>query len=278
VLYPASGTFLEASAVGFTGAPTDIPTVLDLDIEEGSLAGLTGDTVALDAIVADSAGVDIGDPIELWLGDGTVVTSKVAATYERGLGLGQVLLPRDVVAPHVQAAFDTHVLVQHAPGADRGAVARALGALDVPNLSVADRAGYPARVDEELELSEWVYRLMAGVLGGFAAVAAVNTLVMVVLDRRREVALLRLTGTTRRQVRAMVRWEALIVAATGVVLGSGIAWLTLNGFARGVTGGAPYVPPTQAIALAAAIVLLVLVATAAPSRVLLRRAPTAGTE
>ncbi len=273
VLYPASGTFLEASAVGFTGAPTDIPTVLDLDIEEGSLAGLTGDTVALDAIVADSAGVDIGDPIELWLGDGTVVAPKVAATYERGLGLGQVLLPRDVVAPHVQAAFDTHVLVQQTPGADRGAVARALGALDVPNLSVADRAGYAAQVDEELELSEWVYRLMAGVLGGFAAVAAVNTLVMVVLDRRREVALLRLTGTTRRQVRAMFRWEALIVAATGVVLGSGIAWLTLNGFARGVTGGAPYVPPTQAIAIAAAIVLLVLVATAAPSRVLLRRAP-----
>jgi putative ABC transport system permease protein len=278
VLYPASGAFLEASAVGFTGAPTDIPTVLDLDIEEGSLAGLTGDTVALDAIVADSAGVDIGDPIELWLGDGTVVTPKVAATYERGLGLGQVLLPREVLAPHVQAAFDTHVLVQHAPGADRGAVARAIGALDVPNLSVADRAGYAAQVDEELELSEWVYRIMAGVLGGFAAVAAVNTLVMVVLDRRREVALLRLTGTTHRQVRAMFRWEALIVAATGVVLGSGIAWLTLNGFARGVTGGAPYVPPTQAIAIAAAIVLLVLIATAAPSRVLLRRAPTAGTE
>ena len=50
------------------------------------------------------------------------------------------------------------------------------------------------------------------------------------------------------------------------------------GFARGVTGGAPYVPPTQAIAIAAAIVLLVLVAAAAPSRVLLRRAPTTGTE
>jgi putative ABC transport system permease protein len=278
VLYSAGGTFLEASAIGLTGAPTDIPAVLDLDIEDGSLASLTGDTVALDAIVADSAGVDVGEPLELWLGDGTVITPRVAATYERGLGLGQVLLAREVLAPHVQAAFDAHVLVQHAPGADRGAVARALGALDVPNLSVADRAGYAAQVDEELELSEWAHRIMAGVLGGFAAVAAVNTLVMVVLDRRREVALLRLTGTTRRQVRAMFRWEALIMAATGVVLGSAIAWLTLIGFARGVTGGAPHVPPLQPIVIAAATVLVVLLANAAPSRVLLRQAPIAGIE
>jgi putative ABC transport system permease protein len=278
VLHAAGDTFIEASAIGLTGAPTDIPTVLDLDIEEGSLAGLTSDTVALDTIVADSAGVDVGEPLELWLGDGTVVTPRVAAIYERGLGLGQVLLPRDVLAPHVQAGFDTHVLVQHAPGADRGAVARALGALDVPNLSVADGAGYAAHVDEDLDLSEWANRVMAGMLGGFAAVAAVNTLVMIVLDRRREVALLRLTGASRRQVRAMFWWEALIMAATGVVLGSAIAWLTLSGFARGVTGGAPYVPPTQAIVIAAATVLLVLLAIAAPSHVLLRRAPTAGTE
>ena len=49
--------------------------------------------------------------------------------------------------------------------------------------------------------------MMAAVLGGFAAVAAANTLVMTVLDRRRELSTLRLVGSTRRQVLRMLRWE-----------------------------------------------------------------------
>ncbi|MER5956455.1 FtsX-like permease family protein [Streptomyces sp. NPDC001939] len=62
--------------------------------------------------------------------------------------------------------------------------------------------------------------VMAAVLGGFAAIAAAGTLVLTVLDRRREVGLPRLSGTTRGQVRNMMRWEALLVAATGLLLGA----------------------------------------------------------
>jgi putative ABC transport system permease protein len=182
------------------------------------------------------------------------------------------MLPRADLAPHVAAAFNSDVLVA-LDGADAAEVRRAIEGLDIPGIVVTDRQGYQAAVDDDLALNNWGNRVMTGVLGGFAAIAAVNTLVMVVLDRRREVALLRLTGTTRRQVRAMFHWEALLVATTAVVLGGAIAMVTLFGFAHGATGTAPYIPPVQGAAIVVGTLALGMLATAIPARVLLRRAP-----
>jgi putative ABC transport system permease protein len=164
------------------------------------------------------------------------------------------------------------VLVAFDETADTGAARAAIQGLNIPGIAVTDRNGYTAAVDDDLELNNWANRVMTGVLGGFAAIAAINTLVMVVLDRRREVALLRLTGTTRRQVRAMFRWEALLVATTAIVVGGAIAMVTLYGFARGVTGTAPYVPPAQGAAMVAGTVALGMLATSIPARSLLCRA------
>lgn len=275
-LYRAGGSLDSASVLGVTGDPGRLPRVLQLGVKSGALSDLTGDgtTVAVDAMLADTMKVEVGSRISLWLGDGTTVRPRVVATYGRGLGLGQLLLPRAAVAAHAATAYDTQVLVHDAPGADRAAVERGVARLGVAGLTVTDRAGYRAQADKDLELNAWANNVMAAVLGGFAAVAAANTLVMTVLDRRREVALLRLAGTTRRQVIGMVRWEALMVAAAGLLIGSAIAWITLVPIARGLTGAAPYIPPPTALGVTAGAVLLVLVSTALPARALLRTAPT----
>jgi putative ABC transport system permease protein len=104
-------------------------------------------------------------------------------------------------------------------------------------------------------------------------VAAANTLVMVVLDRRREVSLLRLTGTTRRQVLRMVRLEALVVTGAGVAIGATIAGLTLVPMARGLTRSSPYIPLVPALAIIVGAVVLGLLATGLPARGLLRTPP-----
>lgn len=274
VLYRAAGSFTTASTLGVSGTPAGLAKVLDLGVRHGTLDGLAAnDTVALNRLLADTAHVSVGDRIELRLGDGTTVHPRVVALYERGLGLGEVVMPRAAVAGHVSAAYDSQVLVRDTDGADQAAVASALRRLDAPGVAVTDRAGYAAQVDRDLELNAWANRVMAAVLGGFAAVAAANTLVMTVLDRRREVALLRLAGTTRRQVLGMMRWEALLVGTAGLVIGTAIAWATLTPIARGLTGGAPYVPPGVAAAIAGGVLLLGLAATGLPARALLRTRP-----
>ncbi len=277
VVYRDGHNLDSAAALGVTGDPSRLPRVLDLDVRTGSLAdlGRSPDTVALDATLASALGAEVGERVQLWLGDGTEAKPLVVATYGRGLGFGQVLLPRAAVAEHVTAAFDQQVLVADAPGADRAAVARGLAGLGVPGMTVTDGEGFAAQADKDQEMGAWANAVMAGVLGGFAAVTAANTLVMTVLDRRREVALLRLAGTTRGQVRHMMRWEALLVAATGLGVGAVIAWVTLVPVTRGLTGAAPYVPPGTALPLAAGAVALCLAATALPARALLRASPIA---
>ncbi|MFF2541706.1 FtsX-like permease family protein [Kitasatospora sp. NPDC058063] len=275
VVYENGGQLGSAPVLGVDGDPARLPKVLDLGVRSGTLAdlGRAPDTIALSATLADALGAGVGDRVPLRLGDGTAVRPVVVAVYDRGLGVGQALLPRAAVAAHVTAGYDSQVLVADAPGADPAAVAAGLGTL--AGAAVTDRAGFVAQSDKDLELNGWANTVMAAVLGGFAAVSAANTLVMTVLDRRREVALLRLAGTTRRQVRGMMRWEALLVASTGLAVGAAIAGITLVPVARGVAGSAPYVPPMLALPLAAGAVLLCLAATGMPVRALLRTRPAA---
>ncbi len=109
---------------------------------------------------------------------------------------------------------------------------------------------------------------------GFAAIAAANTLVMVTLERRREVALLRLAGTSPRQVRRMVRWEALLVALTGAGLGIAIATVVLIPVSHGLTGHVrPYLPPGLYAGVTATALLLALLSTCLPVERLLRARP-----
>ncbi|SOB81169.1 FtsX-like permease family protein [Streptomyces sp. 1331.2] len=275
LVYRSGGELGSAPALGIDGDPARLPAVLDLDVRDGALAdlGRAPDTIALSTGLADTLDAKVGERVALRLGDGTAVRPIVVAVYGRGLGVGQALLPRAAVTGHVTTGYDSQVLVADTPGADRAAVAAGLGALGGAN--VTDRAGFAAQSDKAMELSGWANSVMAGVLGGFAAVSAANTLVMTVLDRRREVALLRLAGTTRRQVRGMMRWEALLVAATGLALGAVIAWITLVPVARGVANASPYVPPTLALPLAAGAVLLCVGSTGLPVRALLRTRPVA---
>ncbi|MEU9609062.1 FtsX-like permease family protein [Streptomyces sp. NPDC048057] len=269
VLVPvhSDGLYLStATAQGVDGRPADLARVQDLGVREGSLAALAPGTVAVDASLADSARRGVGDDLTYRLPDGTPATARIVAVYGRGLGLSQVTLPAAALREHVPAAYPTELLVRAEPAA-AGPLA-ALGA-------VQDRAGYATAQDLDRELNAWANTTMAAVLGGFAAVAAANTLVMTVLDRRRELRVLHLIGSTRRQVLRMVRWEALLVTGIGTALGTAIALATLIPMVKGITGGSPHVPPLVYGSFVAGVVLLGLAATALPARAALPRGPRA---
>ncbi|MFF0728604.1 ABC transporter permease [Streptomyces sp. NPDC004134] len=263
VLVPVgSGEFkslLGAATQGVTSADK-LAKVQDLDVREGSLDRIGKDRIAIDKTLASSAGVSVGDRLPLYLPDGTKADPEVVSVYGRGLGLGTVTMDRADLDGHVTSGFDTALLV-------RGGDARALGELG----EVTDAAGYAAEKSLDAKLGSWSNKTMAAVLGGFAAVAAVNTLVMTVLDRRRELGTLRLVGSTRRQVLAMLRWEGALVSAVGVVVGSAIAAATLIPMMSGLTGAAPYVPPLVYVSFVAGAGGLALLAVTLPARAVLRR-------
>ncbi|SCF83935.1 FtsX-like permease family protein [Streptomyces sp. Ncost-T10-10d] len=249
------------SAQGITGSGHDLAKVQDLDVRTGSLTGLRPGTVAIDTTLAGSAKLGTGDRLALRLPDGTEATPKIVAVYGRGLGTGLVTLPAADLSTHVTSPYVSELLVRATPAA-----AQKLAALG----TVTDRTGYAAAQDQNREINAWANTTMAAVLGGFAAVAAVNTLVMTVLDRRRELTMLRLVGSTRRQVMGMIRWEALLVTVAGAAIGTGIALATLVPMVKGLTGESPYIPPTLYGSFLAATIGLGLAAVTVPARAALR--------
>ncbi|MGI5440762.1 FtsX-like permease family protein [Streptomyces shenzhenensis] len=253
-------TSLQGSATqGISGSGAQLADVQDLDVRSGSLDRVGAGRIAIDKTLATAAKVKVGDELPLYLPDGTEARPEVVAVYGRGLGLAAVTMDRASLAGHVTSGFDSTLLV-------RGGAAEPLAALG----EVTDSSGYAVEQSVDRELGAWANYMMAAVLGGFAAIAAVNTLVMTVLDRRRELATLRLVGSTRRQVLRMLRWESLLVSAAGVALGTAIAMITLTPMMRGLTGESPHIPPLLYVTFAATAVSLGILAVTLPARAVLR--------
>ncbi|MDR8409619.1 ABC transporter permease [Nonomuraea sp. 3-1Str] len=247
---------------GAQGLTPDARTV-DLGVVAGSLDGFGPGSVALSRTAASRLGVGVGDRLELTLGDGTPVAPRVAALYSRGLGFGDVTLDHALVAAHVDDPSGT--LLVSAPALTRDRLAAAL-----PGLRVLDRA-------EAAEVSApdaGVNYVAMGLVIAFTAIAVVNTLAMSTSDRAGELALLRLVGTTRRQVLRVLRLETLAAVLVSVGAGTLIALVTLTAFAAGMTGSAaPSVPVPGYLAVAGAAAALALAATALPARLVLGRRP-----
>ncbi|MBM0204006.1 FtsX-like permease family protein [Micromonospora sp. STR1s_5] len=251
--------------------PAGITSTMDLDVREGNLADLRAGTVALSAMQASSSGWDVGDQAKLWLGDGTPVTLDVIAIYGRGLGFGDVTLAADTVAGHTAGDTNDEVLVSAGPEAD---TALATWSAGQPGTTVLDAATRTRLISTDLALGAWLNRLLIGVMVGYAALAAATTMVMAALARRRELALLRLVGVTRRQIRGMVQAEQVGLLGTAVLIGATIAALTLSAVVNGLTGSPiPYVPPLGWVAVLGGTTLLALATTVWPVRRLLSAPP-----
>jgi putative ABC transport system permease protein len=244
---------------------------MDLGVSSGSLSGLSSQTLAVSTTAASGLGVHVGDRVKLTLGDGTPADLQVTAIYQRGLGFADLTLAHDLVAAHVDNPLSSAVLIA-APAVSADALATA--AAGYPGVRLLDRAAVDAALSAREQANAEVNYVAMGLIIAFTAIAAINSLAMATADRTREFALLRLVGTTRRQIMRMLRWETLIVVLIAVALGTGISLLTLTAFSIGMTGSAsPYAPPVTYLTIVALATVLALVATVLPARLALRSNP-----
>ncbi|MEU2670612.1 FtsX-like permease family protein [Streptomyces sp. NPDC007164] len=226
---------------------------LDPHITAGDPADLTGrGTVAVGEDRAADLDVGVGDSVELRLGDGTEVRLRVVALYERALGLGEFMLPREALAEHVAVPRDQRILVRSASGGAAPAVRRALAAY--PGAQVRPATADDVRIaPPSSDQDNAMVVIGVGVIGGFALLAVVSTLSLITVGRRAEFRLLRTVGAGRRQVRRMLVLETGMVAVTGLAIGTLVAVIPLLAFSLSATGSMPYLPPARYGALALAV-------------------------
>ncbi len=249
---------------------------LEVGMVAGSLARLHGTAVALSRTRADAAHAHVGDRISLMLGDGTQTHATLVAIYTRGLGFGDALVAPELAAGHLGNPLLQTILVRTSNPATVAPRLRKLAAR-YPGLRVGDRATLLASADDaDRATNRWLTPLLVAIIFAFTSIAVVNTLAMIALRRGRELALLRLSGATPRQVRSMARWEAALIVAIGLGVGLLIAATALLPLSHALTGGySPFVPGKPLLAILGGSTVLALLALAVPTRRALRARPIA---
>jgi len=248
--------------------PATLGRTLDLAVVEGSLDDLRPGTVT----VPDTSGLDVGATVRLTLADGVTEQLRVAAVVA-SLQSTSVLLPIETVRRHDPAAFADAVYVSGGSADAVRAAAAPLGGQAVDRSAYADRRSAEADEGNRLALIA-----LLGVALLYTGLAIVNTLLMSTYDRRRELALLRLSGATPRQGLRVVAAEAALVVLVGTGLALAATVFSLLGLAsalgRTVIDAHPVVPWVPIAASALVCLALALCATVVPAWSLLRRPPT----
>ncbi|MFK4088433.1 FtsX-like permease family protein [Kribbella sp. NPDC020789] len=245
--------------------PAKAKATVDLKVREGDLAAVGPDSIAVSSTQAASRGWKLGEQADLWLGDGTPKRLRVAAIYDRGLGFSDVVL-----SPKTTGLAPTKLLVRAAPEA-----VAALKA-ELPSATLLSAEQTTQEVSKDLAISAWLNKLLITVMIAFTALAAANTMTVAALARRRELAVLRLTGVTKRQVKRMVRAEQAGLLSVSVLIGGVIAAVTLTAVVYALTGSVvPYVPLTGVLAILGGATLLAMGTTIAPVARLLRQSSLA---
>ena len=141
--------------------------------------------------------------------------------------------------------------------------------------NVADRSELRATGDSTRQANSLVNLIALTVILGYIAIAVVNTLVMATGERRREFALMQLVGSTRRQVRSMMRAESVIVVVPAAVLGVLVAGPPLVGISFGISVAAAERLPIESVAVVGSLTIIGLISLAVATRSAMRSAPIA---
>ncbi len=219
--------------VAFETATTD--RILNIDVTSGEPRELGADEVYVFKDRLEEINASIGDTFDAQFADGSETTFTIAGVYEDKSVVGADYV-MDLATfrefyPDVEDGFLGATIAE---GADTKAVKAQ--AIDIsssyPQVEAKDSQEF--RDAQESQVNS-LLALVNGLLGLALVVAffgIVNTIVLSVLERTREIGLMRAIGMTRGQLMTTIRLEALIVcifgAALGLALGVLFAWAAIS--------------------------------------------------
>jgi putative ABC transport system permease protein len=207
----------------FLGAanPAQLKQGLQVPMQSGTFTDLNGKTILVDKTTASSEGYELGDVIPLKLQGGTQrlkvagifsASAVVPANYLVTLGT----LTRGAIKPE-----DNLLFITPKAGVSVSELHDQIDPItrNLPTIELQDRAGFADAQNKQVDNFLLLIYALLGLSIVIAALGIVNTLALSVIERTREVGLLRAIGLSRRQLRRMVRLESIAIAVLGAVLG-----------------------------------------------------------
>jgi putative ABC transport system permease protein len=196
--------------------------IFDVDPVAGSPDDLDATSIAVTEGVADDKGLTVGESVPVvFTATGTQQMTVRLIFSDNRVPDTEWLLGTDAFAANYPDQMDVQVFVKNAAGVPASEALAAVEAVadDYPGANVLDQTEYKeeqtGRVDQLLFL---VYALLA--LAILIALLGIgNTLALSIVERTRELGVLRAVGMTQAQLRSAIRWEAVIIAVQGALLG-----------------------------------------------------------
>jgi putative ABC transport system permease protein len=226
----AQAKVLEDGTLGGTvqvNAPTrDIAEALNIEWKRGgpsALRRLGDDEAIVSDDFASSHNLELGDSFQLLTQTRARPRFRVVGEFESKLGvLGSVLVTQGVMAREFAQTEDLFDFVRVEDGADEAQVQAVLtkgSEALFPVTEVLNQGELKEEREKQIDgLVKLVYALLAfAILISLFGIA--NTLALSIHERTRELGMLRAIGMSRRQVRTMIRYEAVITALIGAILG-----------------------------------------------------------
>jgi putative ABC transport system permease protein len=202
----------------------EVGAVADFGVEQGKLGDLDAHSVAVLDDKAQDEGWKIGTKVPFRFTDGGLQELTVRVIYSHDELAGKFWVDNSVLDANVADQFDSIVFAKLADGTSlqqaRPAVERITDRYQ--NVKLQDRAEF---IKDQAGFVDLILNLVY-VLLALAIIIAVfgigNTLLLSIVERTRELGLLRAVGMTRSQLKTMVRWEAVLIALFGTLGGLGV--------------------------------------------------------
>jgi putative ABC transport system permease protein len=239
-----------------------------LRMTSGTPAALARGELLIDSTTAQNKHLAVGDTVPARFALTGPATLRIGGIFQANALIGSYLASSAFFLSHYPAQPPTALLLStNGSTTVDNAVTSAVAPF--PNVQVQTRAQYEqTQVSAINQILGLVYALLAlAVL--IALIGIVNTLMLSVFERTREIGLLRAVGMRRRQVRIMIRSEAVILAIfgaiIGIVIGTGMGLALVASLKQqGVTDTA--VPVSNLVGFLVLAAVLGLVAAGWPAR------------
>ncbi|MCW2958819.1 MAG: transporter permease [Solirubrobacterales bacterium] len=212
---------------GVTGIdPATLEQTYRIEVEKGGTKAVTGlrdDQILVETGYAGDHDFKLGSTVTLATPRGGPLRLRVSGIYkDKGKLTGSLIIPNRVLTDRFAADKDQLTLVALRGGVENPALKERIDTLlerDFPQVEARTAAEFKQDQRDQInQLLGLIYALLALTVI-VALFGIVNTLVLSITERTRELGMLRAIGTSRRQVKQMIRLEALITAMIGGVLG-----------------------------------------------------------